>query len=244
MIKPKGIYLKADIGTIEEVADLAMSSDCGVEYLMDFNEIDNISFLKKYSVPVSVHSVFFDVNLASRNPYVVKESKAILKNVIDSCADLGIDNLVMHHNYHPYQFAFKEGYFINKFCDEFSDILPEDIKFSVTFENVFDTDSNVGIEIAEKIDKVNVGLCFDIGHFNIFSEEFVHSWLSRWDEKLFAFHLHNNYGKYDEHSSLPDGSFDILDIKSYFSGRFLTIENKKTEELKVSLEYLNKILEK
>lgn len=242
MIKPKGIYLKADIKNIDEVAQLAACLDCGVEYLMDFSETQSISFLEKYNVPISVHSVFFDVNLASRNPYVVKESKTILKSVIESCGQLEIDNLVIHHNYHPYQFAFKEGYFVQKFCEEFSQIIPQDTDFFITLENVFDMDSNVGIDIAERIGRENVGLCFDIGHFNIFSEEFVHSWINRWDHKLFAFHLHNNYGKYDEHGALPDGSFDVNDIKDYFKNRFLTIENRKLEELEVSVEYLHKIL--
>ena len=244
MIKPKGVYLKADTNNVGEVASLAASTGCGVEYLMDFSEIDSIDFLEKYDIPVSVHSVFFDVNLASRNPRVVKESKIVLRSVIESCRRIKIDNLVIHHNYHPYQFSFKEGHFVQKFCEEFLDILPTDLNFSITLENVFDTDSNVGMDIVEKIGRKNVGLCFDIGHFNIFSEEFIHSWLNRWEDKLFAFHLHNNYGKYDEHGALPDGSFDINEVKEYFNDRFLTIENKKLEELKVSVEYLYKILQK
>ncbi|MBC7196508.1 MAG: hypothetical protein H5U39_04550, partial [Deferribacterales bacterium] len=47
---------------------------------------------------------------------------------------------------------------------------------------------------------------------------------------------------YDEHNVLPDGSFDIYELKDYFVNRILTIENKTISEFEVSLKYLKEII--
>lgn len=236
------IYLKADKSTFSDILDFAQRNNVGIEYLMSFDDYKNLQFLKNSSVKYTIHSVFFDVELGSLNPYVRNESKKILRDAISMCNELNPENLIIHHNYNPYKYAFKEDSFAERFVEGFLDVLYNKKDYKVSLENVFEFDSNLGLKIVNKLDREDVGLCFDCGHFNIFSKEYIHSWLNRWNKKLFSFHLHNNYGKYDEHNVLSDGDFDIYELKGYFRNRILTIENKTVSEFQVSLKYLRELL--
>lgn len=235
------IYLKAESSTYKEVVEYAQNSLLGIEYVMNFNDYKSLQFLAKSGVRFTVHSVFFDVELGSLNPFVRDISKKILKEVIDICNELKPDNLVIHHNYNPYKYAFKEDLFVERFFESFMDVVENKKDFKISLENVFEFDSNVGKKLVDKINRDDVGLCYDCGHFNMFSEEYIHSWMKKWDSKIFSFHLHNNYGKYDEHNVLSDGSFDIYELRGYFKDRILTIENKTVKEFEVSLKYFKEL---
>ncbi|UOD33788.1 sugar phosphate isomerase/epimerase [Deferribacteraceae bacterium V6Fe1] len=236
------IYLKADMSTFKKIVEFANINSVGIEYLMSFDDYKSLQFLKHSGIKYTIHSVFFDVELGSLNPYVRNESKKILRDVIAMCNELSPENLVIHHNYNPYKYAFKEDSFVERFVDTFLDVIDGKNSYPISFENVFEFDSNIGLKIVDKIGRDDIGLCFDCGHFNMFSEEYIHSWIQKWSKKLFSFHLHNNYGKYDEHNVLPDGSFDIYELKDYFANRILTIENKTISEFEVSLRYLKEII--
>lgn len=234
----KNIYLKADKNTFNEVLELALRQNVGIEYLMGFNDYRSLNFLSTCGVKFTIHSLFFDIDLATLNPKVRKTSIDYLKEVIQVCNELMPENLVIHHNYAPYKYAFKEGYFVEKFIEGFNEVIEKKKGYKISLENVYEIDSNVAINIVNKLHRDDIGLCFDCGHFNIFSEEYLHSWLKKWEKRLFSFHLHNNYGLHDEHNVLSEGSFDIYEIKGYFKDRLLTIENKTVKQLEISLKYL------
>jgi sugar phosphate isomerase/epimerase len=243
----KNIYLKTEKKTFKEIVEFAHKKNVGIEYLMSFDDYKSLDFLISSGVNFTVHCLFFDIDLASLNPVVRKASIKYLKEVIQICNELIPDNLVIHHNYAPYKYAFKEGYFIDKFIEGFLDVIEDKKDYKISLENVYEIDSNVAFNIVDRLSKYDkggdVGLCFDCGHFNLFSEEYIHSWLKKWDKKLFSFHLHNNYGYHDEHNVIFEGTFNLYEIKDYLKNRILTIENRTLRQFEISLNYLIELMQ-
>ena len=60
--------------------------------------------------------------------------------------------------------------------------------------------------ILENIESNNVGICFDIGHCNLFFNGEFNT--KAFKDKVFAIHLHDNFKKIDEHNLPFDGNVD------------------------------------
>ncbi len=79
----------------------------------------------------------------------------------------------------------------------------------ISIENIFeDTPDNLRL-LAEKLGSGRFGLCFDTGHFNLFSKVSLDEWIDQTGTYINELHLHDNDGKSDAHSSLGSGTFDF-----------------------------------
>ncbi|MEF3254134.1 MAG: sugar phosphate isomerase/epimerase [Deferribacterales bacterium] len=234
------IFIRTKVDSINSFIELALKYNTGIELSLSFQDIDkgfNFDILK--GVDVTVHAPFFDVSIASHNPYVRNRSIEILKDTVKMCDILNPYNIVVHHNYSPFVYNFDENYYSNRFFENFSKVL-EDKKgnYSITFENVFETDSSIGKKIIELFKDEGIGLCFDCGHFNLFSGIPLKRWLDDWGDKIYEMHIHNNYGYRDDHNPLDMGVIDIKRLLQIYKPKYLTIENRNIEDTVRSLEFL------
>jgi len=102
-------------------------------------------------------------------------------------------------------------------------------KVQVAFENV---ELKGQLEtIAEEIHSDMAGICFDVGHCNLFFDgEFD---IEKFKNKILAIHLHDNFKKKDDHNLPFDGTVNweraIKQILSLNYHGYITIEAGKTE---------------
>ncbi|MDK2954921.1 MAG: hypothetical protein PWQ57_417 [Desulfovibrionales bacterium] len=82
----------------------------------------------------------------------------------------------------------------------------------LALENTFEDDPRTLAALAAEIDRADVGLCFDVGHWRAFARGAVRKNLSVWMETLAPYlshvHLHDNNGWEDEHLGLGAGGVD------------------------------------
>ena len=117
-----------------------------------------------------------------------------------------------------------------KICD-----YAEKLGIKVAFEN---TKMKGYLEyLLKNIKNDNVGICFDSGHYHChFKDDFD---FSLFKDKIFCVHIHDNYGKIDDHLLPYDGT---LDYNKVING--LKIANYKgytTLEICYRMNYVDKI---
>ncbi len=71
----------------------------------------------------------------------------------------------------------------------------------------------------EEMSSEYFGLCFDTGHFNLFSKIPLDEWLAQFKAYILELHLHDNDKSSDAHLAIGDGTFD-------FDTLFETLDNK------------------
>lgn len=101
----------------------------------------------------------------------------------------------------------------------------ESIDMKIAFEN---TKIKGYVDyVIENIRNENVGICFDVGHYHA---HFKDDWdLSKFKDRVFAVHLHDNDGMEDQHLLPFDGTLDwkkvISDLKSVNYSGPITMES-------------------
>lgn len=96
----------------------------------------------------------------------------------------------------------------------------------------------------EEMNSGNFGICFDTGHFNIFSTSPLPEWISALKPYIIELHLHDNDRTADLHRAIGDGTFDFKLLFDGLSGKecIYTIESHTVEGVKKSINSLNNIL--
>ncbi len=92
----------------------------------------------------------------------------------------------------------------------------------------------------EKMGSQYFGVCFDTGHFNLFSATTLEEWLQQLNPYIIELHLHDNNKSADNHRAIGDGSFDFDALFPLLKDRNLvyTIEAHTKEDAFKSLERL------
>ncbi len=242
------INFRVQFKNLESYLDLIDKFDVGLEIVLNFTDINriNIDEINSYKIPnLTIHAPFFDVSLGSLNSYVADLSSEILGKTIEIANSLNTKHLVMHHNYQPYYFAFNEDLFVDNFSKNFYKILSGlNGNYKILLENVFETTPNIGYKIKERFsDNELVGFCFDVGHFNLFSEFSIEEWFEIWSPYIYEFHLHDNNGVYDEHLAIGKGKIDFKRILNLHIAEVLTIENTNKSDLIYSYNKLKELLD-
>lgn len=197
---------------------------------------------------ISLHGVFYDLNPVSKDTKV-KELSIYRYNQSFSIAQaLNIDTIVFHTGYNglvkspPYHTKFVNDQinFWKKFIKKF-----EDAGITVALENTYEPTPEVILTIIENVNSEYLKSCIDTGHVNINSDLSVFDWITSMKSHLHHMHIHNNYGRYDEHNSLLQGSLDFKEILPFLAKNNLspnlTIEVFKYEGAIESVKFIQDI---
>lgn len=203
------------------------------------------SVQKSTNLSLSIHAPFSDLNLASVNMPIWRESVKQIKSCIEHSS--GIANIVTVHPGHlsPIGSQMPEIAWnqmvkaIQILCD-----YANDYDIFIAVENMiniawlFGRHPNELTSILEKVDRKNVGITLDIGHANLMG--LVDDFLKL---DFIHIHAHDNLGKIDRHLPIGRGKIDwghVLEGLKDYKGTFV-IEVKSFEDGKESIGYINSI---
>ncbi len=241
------INFRVQFKQLDEYANLLEEFQVGFEIVLNFEDLNqnNIKKINSYNIPhLTIHAPFFDISLGSWNSYVAQLSLDLMRKTVDFVNELNIKHLVLHHNYQPFVYAFNVDGFVDNFTVKFSELLNNiNGKYKILLENVFENKPEIGFKILNKLDNINfVGLCFDIGHFNIFSEVKLNEWFKLWKDFTYEYHIHDNHGKFDEHLAVGEGNISFDNLFEIHKPDVLTIENNDKLDLIKSYNRICSIL--
>lgn len=216
--------------------------------------------LDKHQIKVhQMHSLFGTPDLfLDQMPQVVSTTIDYYVKDIIAASILDCPYVIIHHRI-PFPVSDKKS--LEKFGPDINiqfikTLLPYAHKYHVTLclENLpFDikyTQFKGTLDIINKINDSNLGMCLDVGHFNCFNNGYtIYEAVKLMGEKLKALHVHDNDGKSDTHLFPGHGTFDFVGlIKGLkdinFRGVFSleTISNAPSREAKIKEDKSLKLL--
>ncbi|MBF0634204.1 MAG: sugar phosphate isomerase/epimerase, partial [Nitrospinae bacterium] len=84
----------------------------------------------------------------------------------------------------------------------------------IALENIFERGPELLRRVVDEVGSQRFGICFDSGHFNMFSKTPLNDWMDSLGGKIVELHLHNNYGERDDHNGMASGTFDFAQLFS------------------------------
>ncbi|HDI02334.1 MAG TPA: sugar phosphate isomerase/epimerase, partial [Ignisphaera sp.] len=220
----------------------------------DKHYIDRIrDTLSMYNFDIAVHSPCHDVNIASINPGIRRESIKQIINSIRLASELESNILVVHPGRRTTRYI-EDSIYIANAIDSIKIIAREAQDYGVVIgiENMennprqFATKPEVIISIINSVNDPRVRMTFDIAHANTYMNPIEYYYKVK--EYVVHVHLSNNYGQKTPrvHMPLYEGTIDIVELlkifhKHGYRGK-LVIEGGAYESLKnqvsKNIEYL------
>ncbi len=207
------------LSTIDDrAAELARQHGFGLEiaeyctaYNMDrnFEETDSIVQRSLWDVPQRVlHAPFNELFPCAIDPLARELAKHRYRQSFQLAQRYGAHKVVIHGGYNPriyYPIWYVEQSIL--FWKEFMKEVPSSLE--ICLENVLEEEAAMLFDIVSSVKHPQLKLCLDVGHVNAYSQISAEDWLKVWAPYLSHFHIHNNDGSWDSHSSLPCGTIPM-----------------------------------
>lgn len=206
---------------------------------------DDISELKKrldYGPDISVHAPFMDLSPGAVDSKVREVTIRRFLDVLDYSSILEPDVIVFHSGYDKWKYDKRVDIWLDKSYETWKLINERaaDKGIKIAIENIFEDEPGHFRLLMEQMKSENFGVCFDTGHFNLFSSISLTEWLEVIKPYIIELHLHDNNGLGDDHVAIGDGTFDfdllfriLEDVECVY-----TLEAHSVKDVKRSLERL------
>lgn len=146
-----------------------------------------------------------------------KAGVELIQNRIDLASEIGASEIVLHL-YVPYMSMNEnpevKDLFYQNVYRSLDELKPYALEKGVRicFENLFDMPVNYMEDLFERIfgryTGDFIGFCLDTGHANMLWREGMYEVIEKYGERLFAVHIHDNFGVVDSHMIPGDGGID------------------------------------
>ncbi len=167
----------------------------------------------------TVHAPFFDLNPGALDPLVRQASLQRLTQALAAADHLGAHLMVIHPGFDPWRYPDMEHLWVENALSFFHELLavksPGQCRLAI--ENIYEPVPDTLVSLVETLDSPRLGHCFDIGHWNMFGQASLTSWLDRISTRLFHLHLHDNHGDSDAHLPVGNGNIDFTALFAQLS---------------------------
>lgn len=161
---------------------------------------------------VSAQSVIFHAPFNELFPCAIDPKARELaafryRQAIDLALGYGASKIVIHGGYNPY--IYYPVWYTEQSILFWKDFLQEAPQIQIVLENVLEEESSLLLDIVRAVNHPNFRMCLDIGHVNAYASHSPVQWLEECADWISHFHIHNNDGSWDSHSSLGDGTIPM-----------------------------------
>ncbi|KAF1081959.1 MAG: hypothetical protein GQF41_1599 [Candidatus Rifleibacterium amylolyticum] len=197
------------------------------ELYFSSRDVDNISedflgFLKQqidsYNFRPSLHAPFMEQDIGSVNDGLQQRTYRRLQNTLDMAARLGSQRIVIHPGYGDMpddgefmQWLKRAGGLLRSLCQKACEL-----GLQIAFENIYDSNPERLYLLLDAAESECAGICFDTGHYNLFSPLPMQSWFGRLGKNILVCHIHDNDRSGDQHLAIGDGSLDYNPLIEWY----------------------------
>jgi sugar phosphate isomerase/epimerase len=216
--------------------------------VLDSVSLSEIAGLKKeldYNPSLSIHAPFMDLSPGAVDSLVRDATMERFRQILDVAEILGPKTVVFHSGYEKWKYALNVDLWLEKSLLTWRQVNARaaGIGVKVAIENIFeDEPSNLKL-LMENMDSADFGICFDTGHFNLFSKLSLEEWMESLNPYIIELHLHDNDQTSDQHLPIGDGTFDFGKFFGLLGNRncVCTIESHTPENVLRSMESLKRL---
>ncbi|MBI5050861.1 MAG: sugar phosphate isomerase/epimerase [Nitrospirae bacterium] len=208
----------------------------------DINKADvmEVKSLLDYNPGLTIHSPFMDLSPGAVDSRVRDITIKRFLDILSFAEILKPKAIVCHSGYDKWKYdsmvdVWLEGSLITwKAVNKRA----SDIGVKIAIENIVEDEPSSLKLLMDEIASDNFGICFDAGHFNIFSAVTLSEWISALKPYIIELHLHDNDRTADLHLPLGDGTFDFRKLFNELAGKncIYTLESHTIEHVKKSMQ--------
>jgi len=213
--------------------------------VLDSLSSEDITSLKKsldFNPSLSFHAPFMDLSPGAVDSKVRTATIERFSHMLDIAETLKPEAIVFHSGYEKWKYALNVNLWLEKSLMTWQPLnsRASEMGVRIALENIFeDEPSNLKL-LMEHMNSNNFGICFDTGHFNLFSRLPLETWMDALNPHIIELHLHDNNRTSDQHLPMGEGTFDFKKFFGLLKNRncVLTIEAHSPEHVSKSMAYL------
>jgi sugar phosphate isomerase/epimerase len=199
-----------------------------------------------YNPQISIHGPFMDLSPGAVDLKVREITLKRFSDTLDIAEILMPRVVVFHSGYDKWKYANRVDIWLEGSLRTWKPINERaaEMGSNIAIENIFEDEPEHLRMLAQEMDSENFGICFDTGHFNLFSKLTLVQWLGIIKPYIKELHLHDNSRDGDEHLPIGDGDFDFASLFHEMQGTdcVYTIEAHSVDHVKKSMERLKEYL--
>jgi len=172
--------------------------------------------LKAAGLACTVHAPFMDLNPGALEPLVFAATRRRFAQSLNAAEALGARLVVFHPGYDPWKYGGQDHLWLEQNQLFWPPLLDRAAQAGcrMALENIFEVRTETLATLLDSIDSPLLGHCFDIGHWHLFAEVSLAEWFAALGPRLSHLHLHDNFGKHDEHLPVGEGGIDFASLFS------------------------------
>ena len=241
MAEKNELLINVPFDMVRESLSKLSALHVGAEIYLDSRTIDEADpaearrlgrELSDRSILCTVHAPYMDLAPGSVDEDIRRITLEKLKKSAEIAHLLGSRGMVCHEMYDRWRYGGLEEAWIDNRTETWTEILKDSGEMPVIIENIFNKTPEIILALLERFKEKNLMVCFDTGHFNLFSTLSLDEWLVPLKDRIKEFHIHDNHGKSDEHLPVGQGLFPFRELKRFcrsLSGIFFTAETASEE---------------
>ncbi len=197
---------------------------------------------------LSIHAPYMDLNPGAVDERIRAVTLYRFEQVIDLAEILKPERIVFHPGFDRWRYDGHEDIWLKQSIKTWKPMVEraEGLGIVTAIENVFEDSPDTLVSLVESIGSTSFRVCFDIGHFTVFSKVSIREWLKAISPYLAELHLHDNHGIKDEHIAIGDGIVDFTALFGLIKGEIkslvITYEPHREEDLKPGIDNLKRLL--
>lgn len=205
------------------------------------NDVKNLKNRLKYSPDITIHGPFMDLCPGAVDAKIRQVTIDRFVQTVELTEPLSPRVIVFHSGYEKWKYGLKPEIWLDGSVLTWGKVLgktPASTKIAI--ENIVEEDSSNLALLMSAMGSERFGLCFDTGHFNLFSRVSLNDWLSGLIPHVIEVHAHDNDKSADSHLPPGDGTFDFAGFFGLLHGAspILTLEAHTPERVILGMERL------
>lgn len=204
--------------------------------------VDELVEMLDYSPSITIHGPFMDLSPGAVDVKVRQVTRDRFSRTFDIAETLRPRAVVLHSGYEKWKYDRNVGIWLENSLRLWPEFIrrASAIGTRIAIENIFEDEPSNLKALMDELGSGHFGICFDTGHFNLFSSRPLSLWLEAIGQHIIELHLHDNVGDQDAHLAIGEGNFDFRGLFDALKGRdvIYTIEAHSPEDLGKSIERL------
>lgn len=174
-------------------------------------EVIQLREMLEYGPDLSIHGPFMDLCPGAVDAQVRKVTMSRFFHTLDIAEILRPKTVVFHSGYEKWKYGLSIDLWLEKSLQTWRPIQKRasEIGVRIAVENIFEDASANLKALMDEMHSEDFGICFDTGHFNLFSKTPLEEWMSDLNPYILELHLHDNDGTADQHLPPGEGTFDF-----------------------------------
>ncbi|MDA8171772.1 MAG: sugar phosphate isomerase/epimerase [Nitrospiraceae bacterium] len=249
-------HIHVPFGRLEEFAPLLRQHGLDLELYIQAGDMDDLrpDWLRRamrlldYGPELSIHAPFMDLCPGAVDEKIRVVTVLRFEKTLEMARRFAAKTVVFHSGYEKWKYAMRVDIWLEKSVLTWMPLIETAGRYDmrIAVENIFEDSPGNLIALFERLGSGRFGLCFDTGHFNLFSKSPLESWLGPLKKYIIELHLHDNDGSHDAHRPIGDGKFPFKklfdELKGFEDGLVHTIEAHSPGDALESLNRLRDIL--